>query len=350
MNLVDQKFYTGVREESISYKNYSLELALASAGVDIEDIDWDKGFDIRNVLKRPIKSKQQSRSLSCVGQAWSYYAAVLNEIETGLIDEVSAKAIYSQIFLPNGGAYISYAAKLLIDWGSLYEKQLPSHKEDGSVTEEFMRDKQWKTPEIDKIAKVLQAKQYRTINAKEDMDVYAQAIMRNMGIVSGFYGQNGVGWGNSERPKPPTKIDWAHCVYYGAFGRDRYGRYLATPNSWGLWFADRDWRPGDPPGFGWQKVYADYFVHGNHFNPWTLTDKPNLIFDDMLQLIKGDKDNKVYEIGKDGLLRHIVNPGAFSEGMAAGHHGDWSTVKVKKQEEVDQMPKGRPIASLYDIN
>jgi len=66
------------------------------------------------------------------------------------------------------------------------------------------------------------------------MDIFARGILENSGIVGGVRGANGHGW-VTERPKPPRKgvKTWGHCIWFGAYGTDEIGRFIATPNSWG---------------------------------------------------------------------------------------------------------------------
>lgn len=260
-------------------------------------IDWVKGFDIRETLGADFKFKLQGPSLSCVGQGVSYYVWVKQVLEMmarhGLklpdlrlqhpqdVDEVSARAIYSQIYLsPQGGAYIRDGMALIIDWGSVFEHDIPSlNPKTGMEDEEWMRDKSWLNDNIRKIAENLKGQKFMVINAADNMDLFAQAIIENGGVVGGVLGQNGHGW-SSENPQPPDSIagSWGHCLYYGAFGTDELGKFIATPNSWGNGFRPDPtyvWKPGDPVGKGWQKLRADYFNNNYQFNPWTYTDLRN---------------------------------------------------------------------------
>lgn len=317
---MDNELYTGAVPQEWDNRNRIYEDHLFMSGATPE-VDWEKGFDIRNVLGGDIPLKDQQQSLSCVGQAWAYQIWVFNVLEMmktrGVktvvelkeqypedYEEVSARAIYSQIFLAGGGAYIYKGGRLATSWGALKEKIVPSYKEDGSVPEEFMRDKSWQTAQLDELAKVLQGKELRVIRGKSDMDIFAYAIQENFGVVGGLKGQNGRGWGTSERPKPPvspSEVEWAHCVYYPAFGTDQYGRFIATPNSWGkrAWMNNHQWKPGDPPGAGWQKLYIDYFNDTYQYDPWTYTDLPNINQEDDMsnQFVKFIKDKNSAAVG-----------------------------------------------------
>jgi hypothetical protein len=291
-------------------------------------IDWVKGYDIREHLGLDLPFKNQWSSGSCVGQGWAYYLAILDAIENGVMSQASAKAAYSQIFLSgSGGAYIRDGAKLICDWGGLPESVVPSNKPNGHTDEDFMRDKSWKTKELDNLAKVLRGKDYRVIQAVSHMDLFAQAILENHGVVGGVNGENNGTW-MSERPKPPRKVDWAHCLYFGAFGTDSYGKFIATPNSWGN-LLSKTWYPGSPVGHGWQKLYQDYFDNNgiNIFNPWTFTDLPN---NHMNTNVKVIKDVNSPAVGfwcpannPDGLIAMARNYGIEIPKLADGVSIDW---------------------------
>ena len=296
-------------------RHYSYDDFVVMAGV--QDFDWEKGFDIRNVLGADITIKDQEGSSSCVGQGWAYQIWIFQVLEMmdkwqmdlkdlykyhkTEVDEVSAKAIYSQIALASGGAYIYKGAKLVCNWGALTEMLVPSHKPDGTVDEEFMRSLSWKNEYMDGIAKVLQGKDYRIIRAQDNIELFAQAIRDNMGVVGGVVGQNGKGWGNSERPDIPVMSSktWKHCLWFGAAGTDEYGKFIATPNSWGRksWNKLTKWKPGDPVGYGWQKLYLNYVTDEFMFDPWTYTDKLNINIENMendfVKIIKDENSSAV---------------------------------------------------------
>ena len=120
--------FTGCVPDPIDTRDYVYK----PLGANVLDIDWNKGYDIEEVLGHKITPKNQFKSYSCVGQATATYVAVLDKIETGIWNENSAKAIYSQISLGlNRGAYLRDGMKLITDWGSLFEGKLKSYKEDG---------------------------------------------------------------------------------------------------------------------------------------------------------------------------------------------------------------------------
>ncbi len=259
----NQQFGTGAVKDILDYRDRIFDGIAFGA----PQFDWDKGYDIQEKIKHNIFFKNQDGSSSCVGQGWSYYVGILNTVETSVYDEVSAKAFYSQIVLPQGGAYIRDGGKLAVNYGANFEYDVPSYDNGQPPAEAFIKDKSWMTEKLTKKAKVLQAKEYRTIQACDSMDLFAIAIRDNYGVVGGVAGSNNGTW-NSLEPKPPKNendIDWLHCLYYGKAGRDNKGRFIASPNSWGS-------------RTKWQKFRQDYFNNLFQFNPWTLTDKPNQEF------------------------------------------------------------------------
>lgn len=331
----EEQFYTGAIEAPYDDRHYGYDEYVEAFGAI--EIDWERGFDIRDVFGSDFEIKDQKKTLSCVGQAWSYQAwayqvieamkmndaslAELQEKKPESVQPISAKAIYSQIHIPSGGAYIYKGGKLLANWGALFEKEVPFYREDGTVDEKFARDKSWMTPERERLAQVLKGKHYRIIRALNNMDLFAQAIIENMGVVGGVRGANGHGW-NSERPRPPSDGygTWGHCIWYPAFGTDERGRFIATPNSWGRKSWSERWKKGSRPGTGWQKLYIDYFKSGVQFDPWTYTDIPNqeLTQDNMFKLIRDPKTGAIYAIMADNTKSHILTMKQIEIGVLKG--------------------------------
>lgn len=307
--LQEEVIYTGAVEDKKDSRDfiYDDDVALGATTL-VSDEEWLKGYDIEKVIGTKIPFKNQQQSYSCVAQAFSYYLAVLNTIETGKYDEVSAKAIYSQISIGhNAGAYLRDGAKLAVDWGALLEKDLRSYKENGTTDEDFMRDKTWITPEINKMAQTLASKEYKTIK-NLTMDVFASAIRDGQGMVAAVYGSNNGTWYTNE-PKPPTSPQWAHALFFGKFGTDEKGRYIATPNSWGT--RGTDSKHPD----GWQRFYEEWFAFGgtNLFNPWVLIDKPNELDMKLLESLKKrskyffrpEKNGEAYKIYEDNSIKYL---------------------------------------------
>lgn len=323
----ETQFGKGAVRDEEDERDFPYDIVAAAA-----PIDWETGFDIRNYLGGDIKFKNQWSSSSCVGQGWSYYIWVLQVIEmmnkysmtleelrenhSEEIDDISAKAVYSQIFMSGGGASIRDGGKLVCNWGAVTDKLVPSNKPDGSTDESFMEDLTWRTNAIAEIAKMLKGKDYRVINAVSNMDLFAQAIIQNYGVVGGVAGENNGTW-TSERPQPPERLGWNHCLYFGAFGTDEFGKFIAFPNSWGNLLGET-WSKGDPIGYGWQKIYQSYFILNGQwlFNPWTFTDLSNKPTNNTMTNVKVIKDANSPAVGfwcpannPDGLIAMARNYG-----------------------------------------
>lgn len=357
---IESQFRSGVVEQPWDKRNLIFEEALGASPVKI---DWVTGYDIRNEIGADIPYKHQGTSLSCVGQAWSYYAwckqvkeamefykMTFQELQENYpkeLDVLSAKSVYSQIHLPGGGAYVSAGGARLIKWGIVPESVVSSYQNGSTPGEEFMEEDTWLNDDVTKQAEAFSGSEYRVIRAKENMDLFAQAIQENGGVVGGVTGQNGRGW-LTERPQIPLpgKETWGHCIPYLAYGKDEYGEYCATPNSWGD-LLGKKWEPGAPPGYGWQKLYKDYFVEGLQFDPFTYTDKLNTNRKTMRPLIKGSNKPEIYYIGMDGKLRHIYSMPALREGEKSGLWEAFDEAKhTKPQAEVDAMVKSYDVGFL----
>lgn len=314
-----EKYYTGAFIDKIDARDRIYDEVATGA----DEVDWDKGFDIEKELNIKIPFKSQGQTNSCVGQAWAYYAAVLNAKEVKYYSDVSAKSIYSHINLGGvGGAYIREGGKLLKEWGALLEYLVPSYDNGNLPKESFMQDLSWQSPALDKLAKVLAAKEYRMISAASNMDLFAKAIRDNCGVVGGVRGANSSGWSSNE-PRIPEKSTWAHCIYYGKFGIDKLGKYIATPNSWGTRNDIDELHLDD-----WQKLRESYFDSRFQFNPWTLVDKPNI----------GTPHPNVDSIIKNNEKKYVVE---------AGGHGRVGIIIGGKLREV--MNNRRPQGNTYVI-
>jgi len=339
---INKEFGTGCHKDPLDLRDRRYDEAVAGEA-PMTDKDWEEGFDIEKELDFPLPIKDQNSSSSCVFQAISYYVGVLNLAEVKIYKEVSAKAGYSQIYIPGGGgAYIREGIKLVVDWGALLESNVRSYENNKPPSETFMRDLSWKNEEADKLAKVLQAKEYRVITACDNMDLFARAIKNNHGVVGGLYVGNSSTWRTNE-PKPTTR-EFGHALYYGKFGVDELGKYIATPNSWG-WRGDDKLHPD-----GWQKLRQDYFTGILQFNPWTIMDKPNVevnTVDPVIQKILNANEKKIIIEGQgvgrkgiviNGRLRDIVKDRevvACLYGMANNNIGTTVSTDV-----YNLLPKG----------
>ena len=263
------------------------------------EFDWDKGFDIEEVIGQKIKIEHQGKSSSCVGQAWQYYAQVLEIIETGKFIDLSAKDIYSRIFYKGGGATLRDGAKLVKNRGVATELSNPSYMNGKPPTEDYMREL---VNGLEEEAKKFSAKDFASMT-HNSIDYMAGYIRDHSGLVSGVLGDN-AGWRVTDGiVKPPISKDWGHGIYFGKAKLINGIKKVGFANSWGLEWGDDGW--------GW--IGADYFAY--LFNLWTLIDNIK-----KMQKLIGDNLNKkdLYAIGEDGKIRLIYNLTTLDEGHRAG--------------------------------
>ena len=245
-------------------------------------VDWEKGYDVEKELGIQSKIEHQNGSSSCVAQAYSKYAEVLNIVEEKKFVDLSAKSVYERIYLPVGGAYMRDGAAAIVD-GLNEEVDVPSYDNGLPPSEAFMI-KQTLTNELRQKAKKYSAKEYRSIGSAM-VDLIALAIKDNFGAVTGLSGDN-QGW-KDWIIKNPVKNDWGHAIYLSAFGKDSRGRWINFINSWGATWGQN----------GRGRIYVDeYDMAANAFGIWTLTDKPNSLNNDFMLLVKTINNPNIYGI------------------------------------------------------
>ncbi len=228
--------------------------------------DWAQGYDVEAalglILKDPvfeIASKNQDGSGSCGGQAWSYEGAALECFATGTYEERSAKFIYSQTFILPAGSDGRTNCELVRTQGWARESLCSSYDNGYPPGEAFMQRKSDITPEARADASTAKALVYG--NAGTNIDVIAQAIRDEKGVILGVTGKNNGTW-LSAFPKPPDKVDrdcWNHWLYAGKAKMIDGKKYIGVKNSWG--------EVGDK---GWQWLGEEYFVQMFIWSAWTL--------------------------------------------------------------------------------
>lgn len=307
---IEGGFRSGALPDKPDPRDRKLDDIAVGSAPPMTEQDWVRGFDIEKELNITMPMQNQGSSLSCVGQSFSQFASVLDTTKTGKYIMTSAKAIYSRIRLPNGAAYFRDGAAQLVDFGRIYESMVRSYYGNGSTNEELFKDTSWITPEIIEFASRMRFAEYRTpISTAHDMtmDKWAMTIRDNHGMVAGVVGNNNGTWFTNE-PKPPTNLVpqnqlWYHAVYFGKFGVDSLGKYIATPNSWGT----RGKTQLHPDG--WQKLRAEWFEGQGRwlFSPWTLILKDS-IYNNSMDINKFllDNDLKFIRNQETGAFGRII--------------------------------------------
>ena len=265
-----EQFGKGAVEDEKDERDYIYEDVCGEG----RPVDWSQPFDIEHKTRSLLKVELQNGSSSCVGQAFAYYAEVLEMLENNKYTDLSARDIYSRIHLPNGGAYLRDGAKQLVKRGVCEERLAPSYDKGKPPSETFMR----KIPEgTEDNARIYTAKSYAKIQGNNDINKMAEIIRDNNGCVSGVRGSN-QGWWKAT-PRPPKKGEkvWAHALFFTGYKQAAGKRYISFINSWGLKWGNA--------GRGW--LSEDYFNKYWLFSAWTLVDNKNIINKDMRYVIYG---------------------------------------------------------------
>lgn len=260
-----KEFGKGAIIQPTAFRDFRLEIASA--------ILLPSQFSLKNKVGI---IKNQNGSSSCVAQAFSAYAELLNNVETNQSVQLSARDIYSDIYLPQGGAYLKDAAVKITQTGVIPEKEASSYLSDGTPpTESYMRNRSDITGQAQDDGMTYIAKSYVTWN-NTNIDLYKQAIVQGNGAVVACAGTNYC-WQNAEIQIPQI-TDWSHAVLL--VGYDDSKKQFTFLNSWG-----GSWGDG---GFGY--LPYEYVTKGLVSNPMTLIDYPNTQYMLWISLIQNLKD------------------------------------------------------------
>lgn len=227
-------------------------------------VDWSK-----EVLQLEPPDSDQGTAQRCVGEATSYFHWQLKG------DRFSPKDIYSQIYLPQSGAYLRDGPRVITTVGqqTLIECADPNPNNEANNRIKCANPQQ--------ALDALEASYY-AINGKS-IDTVALAIRDHLGAIIGVQGDN-VGWSNLQEPKPPVNPDWAHALY--AFGYHLHNgiKCIICKSSW------------CNTGTREHHIKQDYFISGNTFDGWVIVPKENLM-------------TKVFKIEDHGKLGIIIFEG-----------------------------------------
>lgn len=296
--------YAGCYEDRPDFRDYRYSELCGSPPVEMPS--WESGFDVEKKYGA-LKVENQFSSLSCVSQACSYYAQMLNLIETGKFTDLSARAIYSNIYLPNGGAYIRSGIQFIVDRGTPEEKLAPSYNANGNTDEQFMRDKSWESKEVYDNAKIYKSKSYATISYSDPnfLELCRQAIYVSHGFVSGFNG---------------------HCLYFNSYGIKDGKKYLGYINSWGS-----GWN-----GNGHGYLFEDQL--NQLYSVWTLVDEPNQPLppnNSMMELVKKANSEKIFAVG-GGKFFWIMNADSLNRGINSIWSG-WESIRIDDDVDIKNV-------------
>jgi len=251
-------------------------------------VDWEVGFDVEDEIGKLIV-ENQGASQSCVANGWSKYAEALDRydrkywlsmnktITPDMIYpkvDLSARFIYSQIYLPQGGAYIYKGGTVLTSKGDASEVLIPSYQDGKPPTEDFMRVADL-SPEVIADAAQYQGSSYASVNVN-NIDELAYAIQKNKGVVMGFQGDSNTM--TTAFIQKPVNPEWGHAVYCTGFKIINGKKYIKFINSWSAQWGEN--------GYGY--IGEEWFGSSYLFNAYTLVDIPQnwKQITQMLKLIK----------------------------------------------------------------
>ena len=234
-----------------------------------------KSFSLKDKVG---KIKNQNGSGSCVSQACSYYAEVLNTIETGEKKSLSPRFLYPFCFIEPMGSYIKDNMSYIKGNGIATEASLTSYENGNPPSEKFMRKKDDITEAIRQEAMTYWIKDYYTWNNTR-LDLFKQAIVQGNGCVVASWGNNEV-WktGDIELPSYRNQMNWQHGIYLIGYNDDK--KAFEFVNSWG-----KEW---GYEGFGW--LPYSYVEQGYVSNPYTMIDVKNQTYSFMMALISAYKN------------------------------------------------------------
>jgi hypothetical protein len=271
---------------------------------------WEQGFN-NEIKYGKLKREHQGSSSSCVGQGWSKYLEMLNLIETGEAIDLSARDIYSQIFLPNGGSYIREGAKIAVNHGNCREELMLSYENDKNPSEEFMRERD-ATEETVNDALIYRSKKFVHLDTSHplndnDWENVRQIIWQFGGFVSGYK---------------------RHCMYAAEYGLVNLKKAIKFVNSYGEG-SDRWWIEGNS-----NPLYDITFL-------FDLPNPPDKI--NMKKLIGDNRDKKQYIEVMPNKLRWIFNETILNELSDAGII---DKAQVEWKDNLDGYEIGNPWAII----
>lgn len=228
----------------------------SEVGFGTETFDWNTPYDVETELNIKLPVKNQGQSFSCGGQAWSTYIGILEALATQTFEERSAKFVYSQVYVPGGGARGRDCADVCVNQGVAREAALSSYQNGQIPSETFMERSGDITTEVRQDATSSKLLSYAQVG--NNINDIARAMKLNHGLVLGITGSNNGTW-NSEFPKPPIPGDatWNHWIYFGKAKMINGVKNIACLNSWGDKIGNK----------GWQWISEAYMPYV--FSAWT---------------------------------------------------------------------------------
>lgn len=316
---------SGLYDDRIDNRDYDFENDICGGGPMFKP-EWERGYLLEPYQKKIVRIEHQGKSLTCVGQAYSKYAEVLNWFDVKEIQDLSSRDLYSRIYLPQGGASLSTGVKELVKKGVNLESDVPSYDQNGIALSESEFRSVNRTQELKEKALHFKGLSYYTV--RPDIELMAMAVVMGHGFVFGARGNN-KGWASGYVKYLANS--WGHAIYAIGYGikDDKKGIYFA--NSWGkVWGED---------GIGF--IDEDYFKTKMVFPGRVIIDNPNIEDSLPMNTIQKKGEPPIYiRCDSKKKLIHIADWPCYLRKLAYG--------QIKSFVQVDELPKGYEIVDEKD--
>jgi hypothetical protein len=231
------KLGKGLKRQPLDNRDYKYSRIMSAVPVD-----WSVEF--RNA--EPPDSDQGTAG-RCVAEAASYFHWELKG------ERFSPRDIYSQVYLPGGGAYMRDGARIICSVG----QQTLAECGDPSPNNESNNRIKCGNPEL--ALDGLEAS-YFSVDAKS-IEAVAIAIRDDRGCDIGVQGDD-IGWQDIVNPEPPVNPEWGHALHLFGFHLHNGQKCVIAKSSW------------CKSGVTEHHIKENYFTSNNTFDADVIIRKP----------------------------------------------------------------------------
>ena len=201
--------------------------------------------------------KNQGKSSSCGGQAWSSYLQVLKYIRDNEVVELSAHDIYSQCYEPNGGSDDTGLLRVVENYGIDTESDVPSYQNGQPPSEAFMQSILPKNEDVSMQQIVFQPLWFNG----NDIRQVKLAIDSGIGAVCALLGNNPC-WLTANGVVEVPALDqliWGHWIHLISYNDQT--QLITIKNSWGNKAGDKGYYYIPYGYFTGGRVYGESVLH-----------------------------------------------------------------------------------------
>jgi hypothetical protein len=235
--------------DSRDYPAVSPEIGMAPV-----PFDWNVGYEVEKDTGIRVTRKDQAQSGSCGGQSISEAAQSLSVKFLGENSEKSAKAYYSQVYIPGGGSSSRALAEILIKQGFFKEELVRSYPQDGSGTTEAFMERPQDITQGARSDAAPSAGLFAYVYPQVTIDAIGQAVRDHQGVFIGIHGYNNGTWLSSNPSTKEVGSPWAHFMVVIGAKLINGKKNLICLQSWG---------PDAPDATQIQYISEDHFTAGH---------------------------------------------------------------------------------------